>query len=74
VYEPPGTIDTWGAIGTQPCIVHIKVTGVVEYLDEDGEVTETVSVCNPACALPALVRAARPSASRQLNRVTTGHR
>jgi 2,4'-dihydroxyacetophenone dioxygenase len=43
VYEPPGTIDSWGAIGTQPCIVHIKVTGDIEYLGEDGEVTEIVS-------------------------------
>src|SRR5215469_11698660 len=36
-------IDTWGAVGTQPCIVHIKVTGVVEYLGQDNEVTETAS-------------------------------
>ena len=43
VYEPQGTIDTWGAVGTQPCIVHIKVTGVVEYLGQDNEVTETAS-------------------------------
>jgi hypothetical protein len=24
-------------------VVHIKVAGVIEYLDEDGRVTETVS-------------------------------
>ncbi|HEY3035176.1 MAG TPA: zinc-binding dehydrogenase [Streptosporangiaceae bacterium] len=43
VYEPPGTIDIWGAVGDVPCVVHIKVTGAVEYLDDDGHVTETVN-------------------------------
>ncbi len=43
MYEPAGTIDGWGAVGDGPCVVHIKVTGVIEYLDEDGQVTETVS-------------------------------
>jgi hypothetical protein len=43
VYEPAGMIDGWGAVGDEPCVVHIKVAGVIEYLDEDGRVTETVS-------------------------------
>ena len=43
VYEPAGNVDEWGAVGEQPCIVHIKVTGAVEYLGEDGQVIETVS-------------------------------
>ena len=25
VYEPAGTVDGWGAIGDEPCVVHIKV-------------------------------------------------
>jgi hypothetical protein len=29
--------------GYLPCVVHIKVVGAVEYLGEDGEVTETVT-------------------------------
>ena len=28
VYEPPGTIDGWAAIGDEPCVVHIKVSGM----------------------------------------------
>jgi 2,4'-dihydroxyacetophenone dioxygenase len=43
VYEPAGTVDEWGAVGDEPCIVHIKVTGAVEYLGGDGQVIETVS-------------------------------
>jgi hypothetical protein len=43
VYEPAGTVDTWGAVGDQPCVVHVKVVGVIEYLGEDGQVIETVS-------------------------------
>ena len=43
VYEPAGNVDEWGAVGDEPCIVHIKVTGAVEYLGEDGQVIETVS-------------------------------
>ena len=36
-------IDRAGAVGDEPCIVHIKVAGIIEYLGEHGEVTETVS-------------------------------
>jgi 2,4'-dihydroxyacetophenone dioxygenase len=27
------------AVGDEPCVVHIKVTGAVEYFDEAGAVT-----------------------------------
>ena len=43
VYEPTGTIDGWAAVGDQPCVIHIKIAGVIEYLGDDGQVTETVS-------------------------------
>ena len=43
VYEPPGTVDGWGAIGDEPCMVHIKVTGTIEYLDDNGQVIESVN-------------------------------
>jgi hypothetical protein len=39
VYEPAGNTDSWQAIGDEPCIVHIKVVGAVEYLDESRTVT-----------------------------------
>jgi 2,4'-dihydroxyacetophenone dioxygenase len=43
VYEPGGTVDAWRAIGDEPCVLHIKVTGTVEYVDADGQVTEIVN-------------------------------
>jgi 2,4'-dihydroxyacetophenone dioxygenase len=43
VYEPPGTVDGWGAIGDEPCVVHIKVAGTIEYLDDNGQVIESVN-------------------------------
>jgi len=42
VYEPAGTVDAWQATGDEPCVLHLKVTGAVEYLDTGGNVTETV--------------------------------
>jgi hypothetical protein len=38
VYEPAGNTDSWQAVGDEPCIVHIKVVGAVEYLNESGTV------------------------------------
>ncbi|SOD74948.1 hypothetical protein SAMN05892883_4142 [Jatrophihabitans sp. GAS493] len=38
VYEPTGNVDSWQAVGDTHCIVHIKITGAVEYLDADGAV------------------------------------
>ena len=38
VYEPPGNVDSWMAIGDEPLIVHVVVRGAVEYLDENGQV------------------------------------
>jgi 2,4'-dihydroxyacetophenone dioxygenase len=46
VYEPAGTIDGWEAVGDEPCVIHIKVAGVIEYLGDDGQVTETVSAAS----------------------------
>ncbi|HJV91431.1 MAG TPA: 2,4'-dihydroxyacetophenone dioxygenase family protein [Holophagaceae bacterium] len=36
VFEPAGNVDTWQAIGDEPCIIHIEVRGRNEYLDEAG--------------------------------------
>jgi 2,4'-dihydroxyacetophenone dioxygenase len=38
LYEPVGNIDSWRAIGTEPCIIHIATTGRIEYLDANGAV------------------------------------
>lgn len=39
VFEPAGNEDAWRCHGDEPCIVHITLTGRVEYLDANGEVT-----------------------------------
>ncbi len=38
VYEPPGNVDSWKAIGDEPVIVHVVVRGALEYIDDDGRV------------------------------------
>ena len=38
VYEPEGSVDSWQAVGDEYLVVHIQVTGDVEYLDERGKV------------------------------------
>lgn len=42
VHESPGDIDTWMAIGDEPCIIHVEVRGTVEYLDERDDVAVVV--------------------------------
>ena len=39
VYEPAGTVDSWMAVGDEPCVVHISIDGPMDTLDEHGEVT-----------------------------------
>lgn len=50
VYEPPGIIDSWRAVGDAPCIVHVKVAGVVEYLDDDDQVVVLVDSASERAA------------------------
>ncbi len=38
VYEPPGNVDAWRAVGETPVVVHIVSYGAMEYLGENGEV------------------------------------
>lgn len=38
VYEPPGNVDSWMAIGDVPVVVHITAYGPMDYLGENGEV------------------------------------
>jgi 2,4'-dihydroxyacetophenone dioxygenase len=40
VYEPPGNVDSWRAVGDETLIVLVVVTGAVEYLDERDNVTQ----------------------------------
>jgi 2,4'-dihydroxyacetophenone dioxygenase len=38
LFEPPGNEDSWRCHGDAPCIVHITLTGRVEYLGAAGQV------------------------------------
>jgi 2,4'-dihydroxyacetophenone dioxygenase len=38
VYEPPGNVDSWMAVGDEPVIVHITAFGPMEYLGPNDEV------------------------------------
>jgi hypothetical protein len=45
VYEPGGMVDGWQAVGDEPCVIHLNITGAVEYVDDAGDV---VAVCDSA--------------------------
>jgi 2,4'-dihydroxyacetophenone dioxygenase len=66
VYEPPGNVDTWRAVGDEPCVVHIKVTGAVEYLDESGAVTGTADAASQRAAYLAWCRETGTEPAAQL--------
>ena len=40
VYEPPGNLDTWSAVGDEPLVLFVTVRGVLETLDERGAVVD----------------------------------
>lgn len=40
VYEPPGNVDSWRCVGEEPCVIHISLTGRVEYLDDEDRVVD----------------------------------
>jgi 2,4'-dihydroxyacetophenone dioxygenase len=43
VYEPPGNVDSWMAVGDEPLVAFIVLWGAIEYLDEAGQVTQASS-------------------------------
>lgn len=42
VHEPAGTVDAWEALGDEPCLVVLAISGAVEYLDTEGNPTGRV--------------------------------
>lgn len=46
VYEPPGNVDTWKVIGSEPCVIHIEVNGRIEHFDETGAVYRVVDAAS----------------------------
>ena len=43
VYEPVDNIDSWRGVGTEPCVIHIRVEGQVEFFADDGSLTGVAS-------------------------------
>lgn len=41
VYEPPGNVDSWRAVGDEPVVVLVIVRGAMETFGEGGKVVET---------------------------------
>lgn len=46
VYEPPGNVDSWRAVGDEPVVVHITAYGAMEYLDAQGGVLRSDSAAS----------------------------
>jgi len=46
VYEPPGNVDWWEAVGDRPLVVFVVVKGSVEYLGPGNTVTRVVSTAS----------------------------
>jgi 2,4'-dihydroxyacetophenone dioxygenase len=46
VHEPVGNVDTWMAIGDEPCVIHIEVNGRIEHLDDDDSITWVVDAAS----------------------------
>lgn len=42
VHESAGDVDSWQAVGEEPCLLYVEVHGAVEYLRPDGAVEVVV--------------------------------
>lgn len=42
IYEPPGNVDHWQAVGDETLIVQVLVRGEVDYLNDDGSVRQRI--------------------------------
>ncbi len=59
VYEPPGNVDSWMAVGDEPLVVFVTVQGAIESLDERGNVTSRDSTASVSEAYRAFVAGVR---------------
>ena len=60
VYEPPGNVDSWMAVGDEPLLIFVTVQGAIEALDEQGNVT----VRNTTASVAARYRRAREASAK----------
>lgn len=49
-YEPTGTVDAWYAVGEEDCVVHLRLEGACEFIDESGEVVSVLDAGTQAAA------------------------
>lgn len=59
VFEPPGNVDSWMAVGDEPLLVFVTVKGAIENLDEQGRVTGQSSTGSVAEAYRRALEGAR---------------
>jgi quercetin dioxygenase-like cupin family protein len=59
VFEPAGNHDSWRAVGDEPVIVFVTVTGAIEYLDDRGEVISRTTTSSATRSYEAFVAAQR---------------
>ena len=43
VYEPVDNVDSWSGVGDEPCVIHIRVEGTVEFFGDDGTLAGVAS-------------------------------
>lgn len=46
VHEPAGNVDWWEAVGDEPLVVLVAVSGAVEYIDRRGAVLERITTAD----------------------------
>ncbi|EGY00618.1 cupin domain-containing protein [Nitrospirillum viridazoti Y2] len=50
VHEPAGNVDSWRTVGDEPCVIHISLTGDIDYLDDRGQVIGTTNSASARAA------------------------
>jgi acetyl esterase len=71
VYEPPGNVDSWMAVGEEPLLTLVTVRGVIGDLDEHDKVTTTTTTSSIASSYRRFVAAhagtTKPAANSVFN-------
>ena len=46
VYEPTGNVDSWMAVGDEPCVVHISIEGAMDTFDDQGNIISSTGTAD----------------------------
>ena len=55
LYEPPGNIDSWMAVGDEPLVVFLTLSGRIDYLDDAGTVIKQSTAATTRARYRALL-------------------